>query len=55
MSLLQPIVRAFIDVFGITRPTPAQEKRATQFIAALLIMVVVLFVLVGYIFIVHAR
>lgn len=55
MQVLQPIVRAFIDVFGITRPTPAQERRATQFIGALLIFVLLVLIAVGYVFIAHAR
>jgi hypothetical protein len=36
MAPLQFITRAFIDVFGITHPTPEQERTATRFIAALL-------------------
>lgn len=36
MSPLQFITRAFIDVFGITQPTPQQERTASRFITALL-------------------
>jgi len=36
MAPLQFITRAFIDVFGITHPTPEQERTATRFIGSLL-------------------
>lgn len=36
MSPLQFITRAFIDVFGITHPTPEQERTASRFIGILL-------------------
>lgn len=55
MQLFLPIARAFINVFGITQPTPAQEKQAAWFIGTLLILVLLAFIAVGYIFIVHAR
>jgi hypothetical protein len=36
MSPLRFVTRAFIDVFGITQPTPEQERTASRFINALL-------------------
>ncbi|SFS04987.1 hypothetical protein SAMN05421771_1013 [Granulicella pectinivorans] len=36
MAIIQWITRVFIDVFGITHPTPEQERTATRFIGALL-------------------
>jgi hypothetical protein len=32
MGLIRFITRVFIDVFGITHPSPAEEKRAAWFI-----------------------
>lgn len=40
MPLLLFIARAFIQVFGITQPTPQQERRAAWFIGALLFVIV---------------
>ena len=40
MRLLLFIARAFVQVFGITQPTPQQERRAAWFIAALLFVIV---------------
>ena len=36
MNIFRFLTRAFIDVFGITHPTPEQERRATWFISMLL-------------------
>jgi hypothetical protein len=33
------LARAFIDVFGITHPTPRQERRAAWFICTLLALI----------------
>ena len=35
MPLLLFVARAFIQIFGITQPTPQQERRAAWFIGAL--------------------
>lgn len=51
MPIIRFITRAFIDVFGITHPTPQQEQRATIFITTLLSLIVAglaLFLLVLY-------
>ena len=40
MPLLLFIARAFIQTFGITEPSPAQQRRAAWFIGALLFMIV---------------
>jgi hypothetical protein len=39
MAIVQWITRVFIDVFGITHPTPEQERTATRFIATLLAII----------------
>ncbi len=44
------LVRVFIDVFGITRPTPQQEQRARIFISTLLLLVLCFFLFVAYAF-----
>jgi hypothetical protein len=36
MNPFRFLTRAFIDVFGITHPTPQQERRAAWFICSLL-------------------
>ena len=40
MNFLDRIAHGFIMAFGITQPTPSQQKTATLFIAALLAGVV---------------
>lgn len=35
------LTRVFIDVFGITHPTPQQERRAAWFICSLLALIVI--------------
>lgn len=40
MPLLLALARAFINFFGITRPTPQHERRAAWFIGSLLLLVV---------------
>lgn len=41
MNPFRFLTRVFIDVFGITHPTPKQEQRATWFISAMLGLIVV--------------
>jgi hypothetical protein len=51
MALFQFITRAFIDVFGITHPTPKQERLASIFISSMLGLIIAglaLFFLVMY-------
>ena len=40
MGLLRLIARGFINFFGITQPTPKQEKQAVWFITGLLVLIV---------------
>ncbi len=40
MSLLLVLARAFVNFFGITKPTPEQERRAAWFIGSLLLLIV---------------
>lgn len=40
MGLIRVITTGFINFFGITQPTPEQEKRAQWFITALLVLIV---------------
>ena len=42
MGLLRFITHGFINFFGITQPTPKQERQATWFICGLLILIVVM-------------
>jgi hypothetical protein len=42
MGLLRFITRGFINFFGITQPTPKQERQATWFICGLLVLVVLM-------------
>jgi phosphotransferase system glucose/maltose/N-acetylglucosamine-specific IIC component len=46
MNIFQFITQGFIDFFGITQPTPRQERRAMLFICSLLALVIVMAVLV---------
>ena len=39
MNPFRSLTRIFIDVFGITHPTPEQERRATWFISTMLGMI----------------
>jgi hypothetical protein len=39
VSPLRFIVDAFVNTFGITRPTPEQETRAGRFIALMLVII----------------
>jgi len=50
MNPARVIVRIFIDVFGITRPTPQQEERATVVIGMMLVITAIAFVGVAYAF-----
>lgn len=43
---LQFFVDAFVNTFGITRPTPRQERMAGWFIAGMLTLIVVVMVAV---------
>ena len=47
MNFLDKIAHGFIMAFGITQPTPAQQKTATLFIAALLVGVVGFLIVMG--------
>ena len=40
MGPLKFITRCFIDFFSITQPTPEEERKASWFIAGLLVLVV---------------
>jgi hypothetical protein len=40
MGFLRLITTGFINFFGITQPTPEQEKRAEWFICGLLVLIV---------------
>jgi hypothetical protein len=40
MDLLRFVTRWFINFFGITQPTPAQERQAAWFICGLLGLVI---------------
>lgn len=40
MGVINFITRGFIDFFGITQPTPAEQKRAAWFICALLAVII---------------
>ena len=42
MTMLRTLVRAFINFFGITKPTPEMERRATWFIGTLMLAVALL-------------
>ncbi len=44
MSLLLFLARVFIDTFGITHPTPQQERRAAFFIGGLLFLIIAIIV-----------
>jgi Mg2+ and Co2+ transporter CorA len=40
MGLLRFIARGFISFFGITQPSPEQERQAAWFISGLLVLIV---------------
>ena len=42
MGFIQFITRGFIDFFGITQPTPKQERQAGWFIFGLLVLIVLM-------------
>ena len=42
MGLLRFITHGFINFFGITQPTPRQERQATLFICGLLVLIFVM-------------
>ncbi|WP_263356104.1 hypothetical protein [Acidicapsa ligni] len=46
MGLVNFITRGFIDFFGITHPTPKQERQAAWFICGLLVLIIVVAALV---------
>jgi hypothetical protein len=48
MHPVKSLVSIFIDVFGITRPTPQQEARATTFISVMLLLTLMAFLLFAY-------
>jgi hypothetical protein len=41
VGIFQFITRGFIDFFGITQPSPQQQKQATVFIVSLLALILV--------------
>lgn len=41
MGLIRAITSGFINFFGITQPTPKQERQAQWFITGLLVLIVV--------------
>ncbi len=45
---LRFLVDAFVNTFGITQPTPENERRAGQFIALMLGGVVVVIAVIAY-------
>jgi hypothetical protein len=51
MQLLLFIVHAFINTFGITRPTAAGERRAAMIIGALLLAILI--GMIAMFFVVH--
>ena len=50
MRLLEALASAFIDTFGITRPTEATRRRAAWFILTLLTGMMIVVVLIGLAF-----
>jgi len=46
MGLIRAVTTGFINFFGITQPTPKQERQAQLFITGLLALIVVAAVLV---------
>ena len=48
MNPLRFLVDAFVNTFGITRPTPEQETRAGRFIALMLILILVALIAVAW-------
>jgi hypothetical protein len=46
MGFFRFVTNGFINFFGITQPTPKQEKQATLFICALLAFIVIFAALV---------
>ncbi len=55
MGLVRFITNVFIDVFGITHPTPAEEKRAAWFIVGSLAVIVAGLASVFVVLFIHAR
>ncbi|MDP9038138.1 MAG: hypothetical protein M3O02_02545 [Acidobacteriota bacterium] len=51
MKALRLLVDAFVNTFGITRPSPQQQGRAGVFLAVMLVVVVV--VLAGVAWVLH--
>ena len=47
MKLLYYLTDLFVDVFGITRPTDANKRRAAMFILALLLLTIVVVIVAG--------
>ncbi len=54
MPLLLFLARAFINTFGITQPTPQNERRAAYFIGATLTLVLLVVGMVAIAFL-HIR
>ena len=47
MRILEYLVEMFIQAFGITRPTEAQQRRVTLLLGSVLLAAAMLFVAVG--------
>jgi hypothetical protein len=41
MGIFRSITNGFINFFGITQPTPQQERRAAWFICSMLVLTIV--------------
>ena len=50
MRLLEALAAAFINTFGITQPTERSRRRASWFIAAMLLGTLVLVAAIGSLF-----
>jgi hypothetical protein len=46
MGFLRLVTNGFINFFGITQPTPRQERQAAWFICGLLVLIVLMAALV---------
>lgn len=49
MRLLETLADIFINTFGITQPTPEARRRASWFILAMMILVLVVVASVGFV------
>ena len=53
MPLLLFLARAFISTFGITQPSPQQERRAAWFIGVLMALIVLGMIVLLRLLVVH--